>query len=804
MVYDVPRNFVGDTHWKADEPLAEGDELNLEKDGILVQVEEQKGQTETNLSELRHSARKNGAGSSSPARGVLTPARRAFNGPSVQTNEVSRQPTQLKHRSLNALLGTPRGPVGKAALPTWSPFEQRQAEQENEDWEDGRPAKRHRTDDTPAWNVTRTTTTPRPNARKETPLWARTADAAKQKTKKAGLQPGQQMLGTKEVIDLSDLADIPGPEFLPGFSSDVLQPPSSSPKHHTTQPQKPAVRSSSPAFQTQKQLPVSSMSRTKRTEPVAHDVQEARPESVRRISPSPAVKHEPTDRLPDRAKRRLQDDGTFAVSAAQVSKPSRPTKSAEDAIEQPKPSIRPTSSSKTNATLRIASSAPKKKGLACLDLLSNKPKRLSSTRTDDGAERLLDAASPDSRDVKRKTQKQQLEERLKRICRKKHEAISGEDDIHADSAAKVQIESEPDPFLAIGGMSKRTLFESRQGAQSKPSDVEREHDDEVVVIGENTKETAGYKGWTDNRSGPAQRPKPAAQPSSAKSFAELDLMLLQPKPSDPDQLPADSALPAKRDRNFRRVQSEVLPAPIGTFVAPKQTRQLQRVMSESDSASSNKPKRVPGAPMRFTPSPAKRSPTEEVIATELPLSPVRPKGIEAATETEAPVPQKSIVEVRQQSTSDNELDGPVNEPKATAQTHIHPHVDLVPEIARNIVQKPAAAAARPSPASAPNQEPMPPPPKPPPQTRRKVGVGRKEVRKAAAAALDTSANGTSTVVLNRPFQAPKPPSEPKVAAAEPVDPKVKGPWSREAFDLFTWRPPGWDEEAWCVDGDNAV
>jgi hypothetical protein len=32
----------------------------------------------------------------------------------------------------------------------------------------------------------------------------------------------------------------------------------------------------------------------------------------------------------------------------------------------------------------------------------------------------------------------------------------------------------------------------------------------------------------------------------------------------------------------------------------------------------------------------------------------------------------------------------------------------------------------------------------------------------------------------------------------PEPAKAPNPWSREAFDLLTWRPPGWDEENWCI------
>ena len=40
MVYDDSRNFVGDAHWKAREELQDGDEVALEKGGVIVQVAE--------------------------------------------------------------------------------------------------------------------------------------------------------------------------------------------------------------------------------------------------------------------------------------------------------------------------------------------------------------------------------------------------------------------------------------------------------------------------------------------------------------------------------------------------------------------------------------------------------------------------------------------------------------------------------------------------------------------------------------------------------------------------------------------
>jgi hypothetical protein len=145
MVYDVPRNFIGDMHWKEDTAFDEGEEFTLERDAVLVQVAESVGRTETDLTELKQSAKKSrregGGQRSSPPMSLATPSR-AMGPPMARPGTASNAGgnTQLKHRSLNALLGTPKGRIGKAALPTKSPFELRQAE-ENEKCESGRPSK---------------------------------------------------------------------------------------------------------------------------------------------------------------------------------------------------------------------------------------------------------------------------------------------------------------------------------------------------------------------------------------------------------------------------------------------------------------------------------------------------------------------------------------------------------------------------------------------------------------------------------------------------------------------------------------
>ncbi|KAL2357867.1 hypothetical protein BJ546DRAFT_834879, partial [Cryomyces antarcticus] len=163
MVYDVPRNFIGDTHWQREGDLQQGDEVALEKGGVMVQVAEAVGTTETDLSELLHKRTK----ASSPSSRVPSPALVRRTPASSSTAPLA--PSQLRHKSLNALLGTPKGQVGRALLSMKSPFELSYAGPEN-DWEQGRSAKRQKTaDKDAAWNMTETLQTPCSKTRRKGP-----------------------------------------------------------------------------------------------------------------------------------------------------------------------------------------------------------------------------------------------------------------------------------------------------------------------------------------------------------------------------------------------------------------------------------------------------------------------------------------------------------------------------------------------------------------------------------------------------------------------------------------------------------
>ncbi|KAI9743388.1 MAG: hypothetical protein M1818_003234 [Claussenomyces sp. TS43310] len=144
MVYDERSNFVGDTHWRQDHDLEEGEEVELERGGIIVQVADRTGTQEQDLSELldkrvrdkenRASAR---SGASSPLRTPPFDVRRDRQMQPFGTASDSRP------KSLNDVLGPATGHFGRAAVPTLSPY---RARHEATDNENDQPLKRRKGD----------------------------------------------------------------------------------------------------------------------------------------------------------------------------------------------------------------------------------------------------------------------------------------------------------------------------------------------------------------------------------------------------------------------------------------------------------------------------------------------------------------------------------------------------------------------------------------------------------------------------------------------------------------------------------
>ncbi|KAK3167481.1 hypothetical protein OEA41_010608 [Lepraria neglecta] len=154
MVYDVTRNYIGDTHYRHDGIVQDGDELELDR-GVLIQVGEATGSMEQDLTELLEKRRK--PPETVPGHAISSPIREPK---AVATaRPVMGQPSQLRPKSLNALLGTPKGPIGRASLPTKSPHEIRQ-ENQTPEWADARPAKRQCLNTRPEQPVQKTTAPP--------------------------------------------------------------------------------------------------------------------------------------------------------------------------------------------------------------------------------------------------------------------------------------------------------------------------------------------------------------------------------------------------------------------------------------------------------------------------------------------------------------------------------------------------------------------------------------------------------------------------------------------------------------------
>ena len=139
MVYDVPRNYIGDTHWRDESVIGDGDEFELDR-GVLIQVGEATGSMEQDLTGLLEKRKKPrdvvpGQASSSPVGDTSTTA---------MASPAVAQTSLLKPKSLNALLGTPKGPIGRASLSKKSPHEMRKTRNDLGCGE-GRPTKRLRT-----------------------------------------------------------------------------------------------------------------------------------------------------------------------------------------------------------------------------------------------------------------------------------------------------------------------------------------------------------------------------------------------------------------------------------------------------------------------------------------------------------------------------------------------------------------------------------------------------------------------------------------------------------------------------------
>ncbi|GKZ30547.1 hypothetical protein AbraIFM66950_009558 [Aspergillus brasiliensis] len=114
MVYDVAGNFVGDHHWRQDDGIQDGDELELDN-GALIEVCEPVERTETDLSGLYSNKRKGQGSPSQRPAGTPTPTTTAHTSATPARPSLPSQPKPT--RSLNDLLGIKKTPTQRAGSP---------------------------------------------------------------------------------------------------------------------------------------------------------------------------------------------------------------------------------------------------------------------------------------------------------------------------------------------------------------------------------------------------------------------------------------------------------------------------------------------------------------------------------------------------------------------------------------------------------------------------------------------------------------------------------------------------------------
>ncbi|RKU40495.1 hypothetical protein DL546_002214 [Coniochaeta pulveracea] len=133
MVYDERGNFVGDMHWQSGWDFDVGEEVQLERGGVIVQVSDCVGQETQDLSELldkRVQEREERLLEKEHRRtapsGVGIPNHSlSSTGLDARVQQQTPRLPQIRHRPLTALLGTPTGQHARAAALSESPYDQR-------------------------------------------------------------------------------------------------------------------------------------------------------------------------------------------------------------------------------------------------------------------------------------------------------------------------------------------------------------------------------------------------------------------------------------------------------------------------------------------------------------------------------------------------------------------------------------------------------------------------------------------------------------------------------------------------------
>lgn len=155
-VFDERGGNIGDTHFQGTYEFEEGEELELDNGGTLVQVGECVARGVQDLTELidkriqAKEKRREAMAAVVVSDGTPSKTPAQSGGPlSFSGVTPTMASFQARPKSLNQLLGTPTGHHGRSALPTRSPFEERRSNAEKENL-DERPAKRRKPEPAPS------------------------------------------------------------------------------------------------------------------------------------------------------------------------------------------------------------------------------------------------------------------------------------------------------------------------------------------------------------------------------------------------------------------------------------------------------------------------------------------------------------------------------------------------------------------------------------------------------------------------------------------------------------------------------
>lgn len=147
MAYDERSNLLGDAHWREDYEFGEGEEVELERGGIRVEVGECIGKRDQDLTDLVNKRFREKEERAAVRAATATSLR--SNQPLMPNRDSPTSHLQLK--SLNSMLG-PTGHHGRALLSGLSPYQDRQrfAASRNEQGENEPPAKRRKPNSPPS------------------------------------------------------------------------------------------------------------------------------------------------------------------------------------------------------------------------------------------------------------------------------------------------------------------------------------------------------------------------------------------------------------------------------------------------------------------------------------------------------------------------------------------------------------------------------------------------------------------------------------------------------------------------------